>query len=370
MDIITQLFQQVDSVAASAIQQIYQSLSQGLLPVFTVALTIYVAYWGYEMIYGRAPLTAGAFIWRVVRIAIIYSLAFGWGDFSTIVVATFTQSADGVASAVCTGVGGSNCGTSEASVSSTLSTLLTNAMNAGKTIASSGGYGAAIGLSLLAIVLMIATVIFVAIAILYVLAGKIALFILLGLAPLFIAMALFDFSSALFTGWLRTCAQYSLVPVIVYGILGFLLTLMNQTITNLGTITDVSSAMTYVAPFLILCVVGAAMLPMSLTIAASIAGGHALTGIDYNAVTLGRRMNSAFGATGIPWVAEMIGGFGLRQLGFSRSTQGTSAQGNTVQSGAGASAREDPVAEQVRGALQNTREAYDRETTRRNNEES
>ena len=234
MDIITQLFQKVDSVAASAIQQIYQSLSQGLLPVFTIALTIYVAYWGYEMIYGRAPLTAGAFIWRVVRIALIYSLAFGWSDFSTIVVGTFTQGADGVASAVCTGVGGTNCGTPETSVSSTLSTLLTNALNAGKTIASSGGWGAAIGLSLLAIVLMIATIIFVAIAILYMLVGKIALFLLLGLAPLFIAMALFNFSSALFTGWLRTCAQYALVPVIVYGILGFLLTLMNQTIANLA----------------------------------------------------------------------------------------------------------------------------------------
>ena len=129
MDIITQLFQKVDSVAASAIQQIYQSLSQGLLPVFTIALTIYVAYWGYEMIYGRAPLTAGAFIWRVVRIALIYSLAFGWSDFSTIVVGTFTHGADGVASAVCTGVGGTNCGTPETSVSSTLSTLLTNALN-------------------------------------------------------------------------------------------------------------------------------------------------------------------------------------------------------------------------------------------------
>ena len=72
MDIITQLFSKIDSVATSAIQTIYQSLASGLLPVFTVALTIYVAYWGYEMIYGGAPLSAGSFIWRVARIAIIY----------------------------------------------------------------------------------------------------------------------------------------------------------------------------------------------------------------------------------------------------------------------------------------------------------
>ena len=34
MDIITQLFSQIDSVASSAIQTIYQSLATGLLPVF------------------------------------------------------------------------------------------------------------------------------------------------------------------------------------------------------------------------------------------------------------------------------------------------------------------------------------------------
>ena len=159
------------------------------------------------------------------------------------------------------------------------STLFTNALTAGKTVAASGGWGAAIGLSLLAIVLLIAAIVFVTIAVSLVLMGKVALFVLLGLGPLFIAMALFNFTSVLFTGWLRTCAQYAIVPVVVYGILGFLLTLMNSTITNLGSITDVSSGMTVIAPFLILCGVGSALLPLSLQIAASIAGGYALRDI-------------------------------------------------------------------------------------------
>jgi type IV secretion system protein VirB6 len=246
---------------------------------------------------------------------------------------------------------------------------LTNALNAGKTIASSGGWGAAIGLSLLAIVLMIATIIFVAIAILYVLVGKIALFLLLGLAPLFIAMALFNFSSAVFTGWLRTCAQYALVPVIVYGILGFLLTLMNQTIANLAGVTDISSAMTYVAPFLVLCVVGSAMLPMSLTIAASIAGGHSLAGVDYGAATLGRRMGFGMAWQGLSIGGAFLGGAALRQLGLRSASGNAGAGQNTVQSGAGGSARSDPAAEQVMGALIDTRAADLREINRRNNEE-
>ena len=68
MDMVTQLFQRVDTIAVSAIEVIYDSIATELLPVFTVALTAYIAYWGYEMVYGRAPLTAGAFLWRIFRI--------------------------------------------------------------------------------------------------------------------------------------------------------------------------------------------------------------------------------------------------------------------------------------------------------------
>ena len=271
MNVVTQLFQKIDSVSINAIQTIYSALVSALMPVFSVGVTIYVVYWGYEMIYGRAPLTAGSFVWRMLRIWLIYLIAFNWSAFSTLVVNVFTNTADGVATAVCTGVGGTSCGTPETAVASQLSNVLTNGLTAAKTIAASGGWGAALTLGLLAVVDIIATIIFVAAAITLVMIGKVALFVLLGLAPLFIAMALFDFSSTLFTGWLRTCAQYAIVPMLVYGILSFLLTIMNAAITNVGGITDISSGLTVLVPFLILCVVGTVILFQAMPIAASIA---------------------------------------------------------------------------------------------------
>jgi hypothetical protein len=75
MNMVTQLFQKLDTVSISAIQTIYTSLVTALLPVFTVGVTLYVVYWGYEMIYGRASLTAGAFVWRMLRIWLIYLIA-------------------------------------------------------------------------------------------------------------------------------------------------------------------------------------------------------------------------------------------------------------------------------------------------------
>ena len=240
--------------------------------MFTVGVTLYVVYWGYEMIYGRASLTAGAFVWRMLRIWLIYLIAFSWSPFSILVVNVFTSTADGVATAVCSGVGGTGCSSPESAVGSQLSMVFSNGLTAAKTISASGGWGAALSLGLLAIIDIVAVVIFVAVAITLVMIGKVALFVLLGLAPLFIAMALFEFSSTLFTGWLRTCVQYAIVPVIVYGILSFLLTIMNAAIANVAGITDMSSGLTLLGPFLILCVVGVVILLQAVPIAASIAG--------------------------------------------------------------------------------------------------
>ena len=137
-------------------------------------------------------------------------------------------------------------------MSSSLSTLLANALAAAKVVASSGSGFSVVGLAILGLVLILLAVVFVSVGITLVLIGKVALFVLLGMAPFFISMALFGFTSSLFTGWMRTCAQYAIVPLIVYGILGFLLTIMNAAITNLANITDLSSGMTLFAPFMIL----------------------------------------------------------------------------------------------------------------------
>lgn len=363
MDMVTQLFQRVDTIAVSAIEVIYDSIATELLPVFTVALTAYIAWWGYEMLYGRAPLTAGAFLWRIFRIGLIYAIGFYWSDFSTLVVEVLTKTANGIATAICTGTGGTGCGTPEASVASQLSNLFTTAMQATKTVAASGGWGAAIGLSLLAIVLLILTVVFLSFAITLVLVGKIALFILLGLAPLFIAMALFEFSSALFSGWLRTCAQYAIVPAIVYGMLSFLLTLMSATVSNLGAITDVSSGLTVIAPFLVLCIVGTVMLPQSVAMAASIAGGHSLQNPFYGLATRALR-DYAYWRVARGWRnggAAPAGTPALPSPPHATISQGAA----TISPGAGSpDFSADPRAEQVAGALIETRVAQARARTR------
>jgi len=93
-------------------------------------------------------------------------------------------------------------------------------------------------------VLILLAVVFVSVGITLVLIGKVALFVAPGHGAVFHLDGAVRIYSSLFTGWMRTCAQYAIVPLIVYGILGFLLTIMNAAITNLANITDLSSGMT------------------------------------------------------------------------------------------------------------------------------
>lgn len=275
-DIIGKFFAAIDAQALTVVQSLYESLATALEPVFFLGLTVYIAVWGYQMMFGRAPLHGWTIIWNVARAMLIYTLAFKWPDYSAMISEVLTKAPDSFATAVCSAMGGTNCGTPEASVSNILTTLWTTALDAAKKIMSGGGTFSSIGLALVAVVLLVATLVFLAIACSLVLLGKLALFVVLGLAPFFISMALFEASSFLFNGWMREAIKHALVPVVVYGMLGFFLKLGQNAINNAATITDFTSAMTVVAPFVLLMLIGWYVLPQSIAIAASIVGGHAL----------------------------------------------------------------------------------------------
>ena len=167
-------------------------------PVFTVGLTIYVAYYGYEVAFGRATMAATDFVWRLTRIALIYGLAFGWGDFQTIVVNVLSQTADSMAGSICTAVA-SGVGAARivprvpARVRARRRRKLAQRHldqrgDRRQSISAAGGtFGVA--LMFAGLLVLVLTGLFIVEAMFMVVMGKLALFVLLGLAPIFIALA-------------------------------------------------------------------------------------------------------------------------------------------------------------------------------------
>jgi type IV secretion system protein VirB6 len=111
--------------------------------------------------------------------------------------------------------------------------------------------------------------------------------------------------------------------------------------------------MTVIAPFLILCGVGTFLLPMSLSIAASIAGGHVLQApwayapMGWGGLAARRSARGLSSAAGLAGLAGMI--WGYQRLRTRNSLSEGSA---TMERGAS-----DPRAEQVSAALMSSRGA-------------
>ena len=265
----------VDALGATTIQSLYTSLGTSLQPVFVTAMSVYAAFWGYQLLVGRQGVSAGDAVVRVARMAFIYMLAFSWGDFSTLVVNSLTNLPNAVGDAICSAVGGTNCSGTDAGVTQGLSSVWTAAMTVSTAMANNSGmFGLA--LMIFSYVVIAFAAVFVAFAAGVLILCKMALFVLLAIGPVFIVALLFPASSYLFDGWMRACVQFTVAQMLVFGFLGFFLILIQTTANDVQASTTTSAALTTVAPFLLMCVIGSFLLTQITAIAATIAGGQAL----------------------------------------------------------------------------------------------
>ncbi|NTG05118.1 type IV secretion system protein [Agrobacterium rhizogenes] len=317
----------------------YTTLASYLGPLFLAALTVYVVWWGYEMLFGRAQMTAGTFVWRFGRAFICYSLIVSWATYQPLIVKPLLEAPDGMATIVCQSTGGSNCGdgTSGSSVTQGLTDIWNSGIAVVKAMVDAGGI-TAVGMYILAIVVLAVVCILCAIAVTLLMIGKMTMFILLAIGPIVLCCALFNLTSRVVDGWITSLAGYALLPIIVYVILGFMLTLLKARVDALTA--DASAAnMTTLAPFMLMSIVTAFLLTHSIAIALAIAGG-------------GPRIDALGAAAGLMtarlgWRAAIGSGRGLVQAGghlFNQRPGGPATIGDG-----------DPAAAQVRAAAANAR---------------
>ncbi|MBO9101985.1 type IV secretion system protein (plasmid) [Rhizobium sp. K1/93] len=318
----------------------YTTLAGYLGPLFLAGLTVYVVWWGYEMLFGRAQMTAGTFVWRFGRAFICYSLIVSWATYQPLIVKPLLEAPDGMATIVCQSTGGSDCG-GDGSSGSSVTQGLTDIWNSGiavvKTMVDAGGI-TAVGMYILAIVVLAVVCILCAIAVTLLMIGKMTMFILLAIGPIVLCCALFNLTSRVVDGWIASLAGYALLPIIVYVILGFMLTLLKARVDALTA--DASAAnMTTLAPFMLMSIVTAFLLTHAISIALAIAGGGPR--ID--------ALGAAAAATTVRlgWRAAAMSGQGIAKAGGYLFNQRPGAPA-TIGDG-------DPAAAQVRAAAANAR---------------
>ncbi len=255
--LVEPLLEQVDCQVAYYVEQTYSSLFGpfGFLePVLTGALTLYVAFYGYQLIVGRGSLSLSGLAPKVLTIGLVLAFATRWGAYQALFLNIFYGGADQLAALMMSGSNGTYgagnisaiarldgvlqeiiriasewnqtaiTGPAHAPLGPTADALQ-QAQGEQQSIPRTGGAVNLLWFS--AILLALSTVGILIIA-------KVLLGLLLAVGPVLVVLALFHTTRGLFEGWLKTLALYALVAAFATVLAGGVLYLIEPMVARIS----------------------------------------------------------------------------------------------------------------------------------------
>ena len=270
-------------------------------------MIIFVAVIGYLFLIGRMQMTLAELFPRVLKGAIIYVLVTNVGILTQTVYNLFTAVPEALATFL-VAQGGEDAG----SVNGQVEIVWKMGMNAASAIMDKSGI-TSVGVWLTGFSVGAVTIGLVVYAAFLIMLSKLAVGVLLALAPFFIIIYLFE-------GYLRQLITFALVPVFIYGLLALLLSIMNMMSNTLAKAADIDEVnLSHVAPYIVTMLISLLLSTQVMGWAAGLGGGFSLS-------SAGAMAASAKGALA---GGEMAGG-GAKWLA---NTKGAKALGGALKSG-------------------------------------
>lgn len=141
---------------------------------------------------------------------------------------------------------------------------------------------------ILGLLLFLVTLLGCLIAVALLIYAKMALAVMLFIGPLFLGLALFKSTRGFFEKWLQQCFNYALIPIVTFGVLMLILSVLHGTIPGLieGIETQQQTFFSAV-PYLGIFTLGFYLLLQVMGICASLGGGLSLAGLGGAASMVG-----------------------------------------------------------------------------------
>lgn len=270
MDLFQGLFELVDDSLDTYITSTAGDVIAYITPIFTSLLIVWVAIWGYMMMFGKAsePLQDGVF--RILRIGFIMALGLTVGTYMDIVVDVLAHGPEKIASVVTGAPGGA---TGAATI---LDTLFLRVFDvADQAWDKAGVMTGNPGMYLVAAFILIAGIAVTIVIAFLLLVSKIATTALLAIGPLFIIGLLFNATQRFFEAWLAQVINFGLMLVLGSAI-GRMILELSQTFMDRmegsGDLSNMWAAAVLVA-FFALCGLFLKQVP---AMASALGGGVAL----------------------------------------------------------------------------------------------
>ncbi|TIW40433.1 MAG: type IV secretion system protein [Mesorhizobium sp.] len=307
----------VDQAGTRFVEVLYKRIGLYSENLFFAMLVLYVVIWGYMQIFGRSTASPLEAAWRLGRAIAIYWFVTNWAPFSETIYTLVQAIPEILANRIVQTIS-STTGTQVSSVDAVpamfdaLYEATLRVVPELYTSVLTDFFGA-----LLAIIIIVFTLLFIGVAVAAIIAAKVLLFIILALGPVWIIMALFNYSFKFTEGFFTVTANLVVQQLLIYGFLGFYYYMVQLSVSAMegGAGTDITGKLSHVMPLLLVTLVGFYVL-LQIPIIAGILTGSGPIG---TAGAIGGMLRSARGTMNntVTRTTARVGGSFVR-----RSTEG------------------------------------------------
>lgn len=241
----------------------------GYMAVLAVSLV------GINMMLQLRPMAWTNCIGLIIKLSLIGIFAWNWNQFWAVangILSAIEATAGGILASSGNGMNGPAITDGFASaIDDMLDSFSTAATTIGREMG--GFFGTMIMMGILS--LLIGSV--AAVSALMILFPKVVITVLLGLAPIMIAMTLFEATKGFFERWLAACISWSLYPLFIASIFSIMLSMGNDMINRIGT--DSYDSIGAFLPFIVLMILILLCVALLPTIVGSVSGNLQLLGV-------------------------------------------------------------------------------------------
>ncbi len=222
----TTLLNSVDAAVRGYTQNAYQAIVQAHQTEINLALVLYTGIFGYLVLTGEIDFTLRRAVRHLVMLGIVTALATHWDIFALFFNNVFTEGPSKLIGAM---TGGSF------EPNAMLSEVFDKGILAANEINKSAGLST-LGFLIVGYTVFYGTLIAIGYALFLLVLSKLALAVLLGLAPLFFMLLLFQATRDFFSSYLRQVVNFALIPVFTSAIISLTLRIVNDAIVRLQNV--------------------------------------------------------------------------------------------------------------------------------------
>ena len=251
-DFIGQMLDRIDNTGTNFSEHAYTIVGTEIMPLLKLMAVGYVAFYGLQLIFGTTRISASDIIFRIVRIVFIVTLVGNWGTFNTLFYTWLNSTPEDVGRAILTAISGATM----TDPTSGMSQIWESANKAGATYVAQAGYFAVLP-ALISMLLIVVAAILICIGLAILILSKVIMWVLIGTAPIGIALMLFPQTRNFGWSWVTQTLSYAMMPLFVYVFAAFILSALSPEVSSIEAKAAASALqLSDLGAFVLLCLAG------------------------------------------------------------------------------------------------------------------